>query len=339
MLSAEIGSVSTSVSTSSNSAALGQNSVLYVPITITNTQNSPTPASFQQMLTIDSAAYSNDINSAWSNVEFTTGPGATGTPLQAWIESGAGNTVSSTIVWVNLPSGIGANSNTVIYMNFMQSNVMSSSGPTGEAPQLSSTYGQYDNGASVFNFYDNFAGTSLNTNKWTQGAVTGTFSVNNGAELTGSDPSMWLYGKIAVSTSIFEVYMPSSVSGSWQIRSGWSLTQGDATNYDVLGAINGWSLESALDSLLISPGTQQYTSGGYIQTLIWSATGSEQAYENYANELSGTNTLYTRASTSYPSIWLVYSNPGTATDVVQWARTRAYPPNGVMPSASFGSVV
>ena len=176
VLSAEIGSVSASVSTSSNSAALGQNSVLYVPITITNTQNAPTPAPFQQMLTIDSAAYSNDINSAWSNVEFTTGPGATGNVLQAWVESGAGNTVSSTIVWVNLPSGIGANSNTVIYMNFMQSNVMSSSGPTGEAPQLSSTYGQYDNGANVFTHYG--GGGSAGWSQFTY--VGGTWSTANG---------------------------------------------------------------------------------------------------------------------------------------------------------------
>ena len=31
----------------------------------------------------------------------------------------------------------------------------------GEAPSLSGTYGQYDNGANVFTFYDNFAGASL----------------------------------------------------------------------------------------------------------------------------------------------------------------------------------
>ena len=38
---------------------------------------------------------------------------------------------------------------------------MSTSGPIGEAPSLSPSYGQYDNGALVFNTYANFGGPSL----------------------------------------------------------------------------------------------------------------------------------------------------------------------------------
>jgi len=63
---------------------------------------------------------------------------------------------------------------------------------TGMAPYLSSTYAQYDNGGNVFNFYDNFKGTTLNP-VWT---VPSGFSyqVNNGfiAEpSSGSAPSAY----------------------------------------------------------------------------------------------------------------------------------------------------
>ncbi|MGC8559030.1 MAG: hypothetical protein ACP5NC_08620, partial [Nitrososphaeria archaeon] len=44
-------------------------------------------------------------------------------------------------------------------------------------------YGQYDNGANVFNFYDNFAGTNLNTNNWITISTppSGVITINNGA--------------------------------------------------------------------------------------------------------------------------------------------------------------
>ena len=52
---------------------------------------------------------------------------------------------------------------------------------TGESPQLSGTYGQYDDGANVFPFYDNFAGNSL-SGKWSN---TGSdVAVNNGMTIT-----------------------------------------------------------------------------------------------------------------------------------------------------------
>ena len=41
--------------------------------------------------------------------------------------------------------------------------MLSANGYLGEAPELSSTYGEYDNGKSVFASYNNFAGTSGNS--------------------------------------------------------------------------------------------------------------------------------------------------------------------------------
>ncbi|MDE1864866.1 MAG: DUF2341 domain-containing protein [Candidatus Micrarchaeota archaeon] len=159
-------------------------------VTLTNS-GSATPANYQQVINVNSNSYSAYINSAWSNVEFTTGPGATGSVLQAWVQTNASNTATMTIVWVKIPGGVAAGTST-IYMDTMPSAVLSSSGPTGEASELSGTYGQYDNGGNVFALYDSFKGTSLNTSKWSssytcnQGSCGGPgdqIAVNNAGEL------------------------------------------------------------------------------------------------------------------------------------------------------------
>jgi len=121
----------------------------YVPITLTNSQSSATSSPFQQMITIDSANYAKYEAGGLQNVEFSTLPAGQGTVLNAWIESGASNTSTSTVYWVNLTNGIPASNSITIYMTFMPTNVMSSSGPTGEASQLSPTYGEYDDIANV----------------------------------------------------------------------------------------------------------------------------------------------------------------------------------------------
>ena len=56
-------------------------------------------------------------------------------------------------------------------------NLFSANGYLGEAPELSPTYAQYDNGIYVFNYYENFVGTSLPSG-WTVSGVT--YTVNNG---------------------------------------------------------------------------------------------------------------------------------------------------------------
>ena len=53
-------------------------------------------------------------------------------------------------------------SSNTIYMGFYAKGTshLSSSRPFGEAPQLSSTYGQYDDGANVFLYYNDGVSTS-----------------------------------------------------------------------------------------------------------------------------------------------------------------------------------
>ena len=163
-------------------------SVLYsVPITLSLSPSAPssTPTNFQQNLTIHSSNYQSYLNGGWSNAEFTTGPSATGTLLQAWIESNPSNTATTTPVWVNLGSDtISPGGSITIYMNFMSTNVMSASGPTGEAPQLSTPYAQNDNGARVFASYWNFAGVSSSPPSGWQASANTVVSMNNGISMT-----------------------------------------------------------------------------------------------------------------------------------------------------------
>ncbi|MCL5433828.1 MAG: hypothetical protein M1538_02520, partial [Candidatus Marsarchaeota archaeon] len=131
--------------------------VYYIPITIENSQPSPTPAPFQQMVNITESNYAQYItyNSNFANFEYFY---ANGTVIPAWIES---NNSGKLITWVNIKGGIPSSSSITIYLGFANktANLLSSSGTSGigEAPQLSSTYAEYDDGASVFNNYWNFA--------------------------------------------------------------------------------------------------------------------------------------------------------------------------------------
>jgi hypothetical protein len=102
---------------------------------------------------------------------------------------GTGINMLNSTIWLKFNGGLPLGT-TSIYMNFLpiQDNALNNEN-IGEAPTISSTYGQYDNGANVFNFYDNFAGTTLNLNLWNTTALGGRFSVDNG--LLVQSPSGW----------------------------------------------------------------------------------------------------------------------------------------------------
>ncbi|MGC8688264.1 MAG: hypothetical protein ACP5RQ_02595, partial [Candidatus Micrarchaeia archaeon] len=113
-------------------------------------------APFQQMINITESDFSGlQYNSNFADFEYTY---ANGTVIPAWIER---NDSGKLITWVKLKNGISTNSTTVIYLKIEPGvNLLSNSGTygIGEAPELSRIYGEYDDGASVFNYYTNFAG-------------------------------------------------------------------------------------------------------------------------------------------------------------------------------------
>jgi hypothetical protein len=313
----------------------------YVPILLINYQTSATPSGFQEMLTVPSNSYAAYINSGWTNVEFSSSAPLAygGTPLNAWVESNPSNTVANTLVWVNLGTNtIPANGGTLIlYMNFMPSNVMTSNTAyTGEAPQLNAAYGQYDNGNAVFTKYADFAGTSF-ASGWS--AVSGTsgtdYRVNNGLQLLTSTARV--QGPAVAQNVILENYnnlnaMPTD---------GWSFGVFSSTS-------------SAYGLLAYSPTQYYYYNGAW--TAVGSATltiPANYVWQVINNAGSITTNWYTAAYSAIATgsftsalsgapivIGERLDNADTAlamNDISYWIRTRAYPPGGVMPAASYGS--
>lgn len=332
-------------------------SIISIPITLSNNQNSATSSPFQQMLIIDSEAFSG-INSNWNNVEFTTGSGATGTPLQAWVESNASSSSTHTIVWVNLPYGISGYGSTTIYLNIMPNPIMSSSGPTGEAPQLSPTYAEYDNGASVFNFYDNFKGTSLSSS-WTH-TTNAAASVNNGLGITfsGLDAYFVTNSHYGVGTAF------DSDITYFEDNSSLAANSTNETDPDDMGYINiyqpqsrignsGWSasvIRAACNNLYptqISPSGEDNSCGsvfgafayGHVPIGIYTVNPitSSSSWQYVGYSTAGTRQPITGDAPNYPaSIGFAQMSYGPYTNRItaQWVRVRNAPPNGIMPIAT-----
>ncbi len=340
------GSSTTSTSTSTTTAP----TIHYVPITITNNQGSPTPSPFQQMITVPSSSYSSYINSQWSNVEFTTGPAATGSTLGAWVESNPSNS-GSTAVWVNLPGGIGANSNTVIYMDFMTSNVMSASGPTGEAPQLSASYAQYDDGASVFPvLYQNFMGTSTPSG-WQIAGGYGSPVIDNGIQstLTGNYIALLTTGSYGLNPNqILDYYVNlPSLSTSYGMAFGYITSAGNTGSgvhpYEGMGAgsviaTHDWNFISGTNSNFAYDANNLATGTWNVYSDYWPSSSTNIAFINYAQTYTFTNPpspIYN----AQIQVGIAGNNGGQYAPNMQWIRIRAYPPSGTMPSTSFGPLV
>jgi len=198
--------------------------IYQAPITIYNTQSSATPSPFQQMIQLDESNYKPYISytASTANFEFSY---ANNTIIPAWIESDDSGVLT---IWLKLHS-IPASSSITIYIDFasLTTNLLSSSGTTGigEAPQLSPTYGEYDDGASVFslysNFYDTLAGYSAEI---LDGSFTPTASTSpyNCVELMDNSGESGAY-----------ILSPNNISpGNYILQTYWSYS-GSADGFSV----------------------------------------------------------------------------------------------------------
>ncbi len=138
---------------------------------------------YEQPVAINSSEFATLINSNWSNgLAFYSG---NNTPIYAWIESGATNRSTSTLVWLRLDS-IPARSGVNVTFFFWPKSAfnLSEDGYLGENPTLSPTYAEWDNGWRVFDTYQNFSGTALPNGTAPLGSWAGT--VSNGLTVSAS---------------------------------------------------------------------------------------------------------------------------------------------------------
>lgn len=339
----------------------------YIPINFTNSQTTATPAPFQQSLTFNSLAYESYEAGNLSNIEFFY---ANGTIIRSWLESG--NFTNGTLVdvytqvsklnqsvktlyWLNLSKGIPASTTITVYMGFAthETNLFSNT-ITGEAPQLTSTYAQYDNGGKVFIDYWNFNGTALPPGWQASIPHGGAVTVDDGVTLQANTTSIGsiIYYEGLTSTNMIVDYYLSNNGGGF--ASGW--TSGNPAGTEAISGTSSYALYSGY----LGYSTFGQTGGIYLMqsgsetsvaspmainkpevfSFYW-VDGAEHFWGNYGSEISATSTTVATAVTDTlyaGGDWYYVTNSAYKNTSYQWIRTRAYPPNGMMPTASVGSV-
>ncbi len=314
----------------------------YQAITITNSQTTPTPAPFQQMinLSINNGGWygiTSMIAPNYQNVEFFS---SNGSVISSWLENYSS---SQFIYWIKLQNGIPASSSVTIYMvYFPKSDNVLNNVNNGEAPQIScgltptsscSNYAEYDDGANVFNNYWNFAGTSLPSGWVASGA--GSITVNNGVSLSYNGQGPFVEGPTEISSGIVLDALVSAPSNgeiniggfnSFVVDLGFT---GPPTAWAIgatsSGAVSSWSIGS--NTPVATANTQ------YVMTFYYDS-GAMVLLADYQTATSVDNSFSSPQYISFNG----YGSSGAGNGFIQWLRTRTYPPNGVMPSVSFGSV-
>jgi hypothetical protein len=330
------------------------NPVFVVPITLTNTAAGATVANFTQLITINGTTYStytgSYLNSNLQNVNFQDGAGNV---LSSWLETpSATNTTTSINYWINLGANkiAGSNGTFTVYMCIYATSVNCMNGTTtGAQPNYTGTYGQYDNGTTVFQWYENFASAPSD--------MTGV-AINSASAPSFSNGMNFSYGTAALgycyyttasmATSVVELYQ-SAVTGLLLTCIGMQLGVPTAQNSlsNTLTESYTHAIQSGgnrLDDLFKYHSNSQTTlasqtpsSGAHIITLTWNATGAENTLTDYANPLTSTDNALTKAVV-YVTVTGYDDGSGSNTATIQWARARVYPPSNTMPTVGIGSI-
>ncbi|MGH9918420.1 MAG: hypothetical protein ACRD6W_06070, partial [Nitrososphaerales archaeon] len=330
-----------------------------------------TPTTFQQMVTWSPASYTSYEATNLGNVRFCADDGCN-TPLHAWLEScssacsTAGSTSTSATAWVKLTSSIASGGTLTIYMVFEATAVNFDENYWGEAPNLTSTYAQYDNGATVFTAYFNgntattsfTVNTGLSISKVSNVSGPGSATIN-AIQISGTAPShephfafnqaMTNAGLITESsyaqvsgfadataiTGLVDSATASSIANGISVGAG---AQGDYfyQMYDSGGTVSAFdnTLGTAVTSETWLYGSTTYSGttaiswSAYIAPQLYSSTGGQTG--TWANNpLSGVaGSIYLGGIGGSAAVQTYYN----------WERARAYPPNGLMPAVSAGTL-
>ncbi len=333
----------------------------YVAIKLSNRQTVATPAPFQQEITINSSRYAPYERANLSNVEFF---GRGGGVIPSWLESGASNNSTNSIYWLNLSSGIPARSKLTVYMGFLANGTAMNGINVGEAPELTpGAYGSLDSGAAVFESYTGFASTSVPRPFVTGIAASGqsgSVSVSLGHGLTVDIncsvrcASAGMGFTVPKNQSyILDLYQAQENPGStgWYSNE-WTGTSsigshlggegywsGGATGspapgqpavmgyiFDINATYDAWYSCTYWYNSTFSTSTTQGGNGRAFQTINVCVNDKLKHHKGFSYDYP--EGIYMQAG-SYLSLNVTFD----------WARLRAYPPNGVMPTFTVASRV
>jgi hypothetical protein len=230
--------------------------------------------------------------------------------------------------------------------------------PCGSTPTSScSNYAEYDDGANVFNFYENFAGSALPLG-WQELTSSGdTYTWDNGVTFTNSGGYVSIGTTSAVSPAgILELGITSGSNArptielattDTQIEGGQPIYMYEDGYGQSYGMYSGdMQFEILTNSYSEAPNSKTVYIAPIIEGIAWTATGSQLLEivpnSNYNNmeTIPQTNTAVSLSTSLYVMLGQALSGtPGdTSGYTADWLRTRAYPPDGVIPSVTFGSI-
>ena len=375
------------------------NIIAYIPITLTNYQSTAVAANTPIAIGTDSSGNIIGINALTyqqyytcnlNNAEFFFG---NGTVANSWLEGNMLNEQTANalctsasspnalvdsaniLYWVRipnsnfLPANTGTATTNTIYLGWTgnvltSANNLLSNTITGEAPTISSGYGQYDNGANVFNLYFNGDTPLSDFNAGSNDQLTQVSGVT-----IGSDTSANVLYVAGYDTNRYNmVYNSPLTNGNYVIESSYALNgdlgdmQGAAGLSDTATSVSNGNAISVTPGYASSYFALYYASSGtqnkgidvqgtdaadvwafstinYISTATsWSAFTAPQLYSKtggYGG--TATNPLKNAANVYLASIAAGLStNP---TDIyINWQRARIYPPNGIMPETTLGAI-
>jgi hypothetical protein len=314
----------------------------YARIQFLNNQSVGTGPNFQQMFSFDPSSYllgeSNDLG----NIRFYIG----GKELRSWCESGCSRNAVGAIFWIDIPSGISANGVAVVTLNALPAGSEYDGIYAGEAPQLSNVYAQYDNGAQVFNFYDNFVGNVLKPiwipmdglhpvvsnglDARESGEITANVIPQNGIVLDSYETltSQYDQGEF-IGTNFTKDYSADYSNAVYavmvNVHDGVSLPFSSGLDHEFKGSFGSTGNQENLVNQ-VSPPT-----GTYVVTEELS-NGRQSFMYSYGHFNSSSNSSI--KAFEFNQIGLRVGTWAEDTGYFQWVRTRAYPPNGEMPSSN-----
>ena len=325
----------------------------FVPLTIKNNQSIATPDPFQQEVVVDSADYQQYEASNLQNVEFFY---PNGTTVDSWLESGNSNTATNTVYWLKL-SGIPASSSITIYMGFASKSVnLFNNTNDGEAPQLSPTYGEYNNIANVMNpgllyqFYQVSGGGIQSQNEVYQAQLTPGTSFSYGSlTATASDSSTFLT-PLSGSSQDVDGNTENNVLINYQYgySGGIAFPNPPITNeqYVIMKAIGFAEVNSPTTFYVLTDdgyGVGYSTTGGSL--IPW--LGGTSNPNNIVNSWESQGATQYSGSISTDGVYRIeldYTNQGGPGYDGFWSSnpinyySPSNPPNGVMPSVTFGPI-
>ncbi len=311
----------------------GKPSVLtsYEPVTITNSQSTATPNPFQQMVVFNSTdpGFSSIATGNFGqNVEFFY---YNGTVVPSWLEK---YTADNATWWLKI-AAISAGSSETVYVGFAPTTTnLFNTLNDGEAPELSSTYAEYDDGANVFYSY---AGTNtLLAQPYTSLQSDGVFFDLN--SLDGKVDTIKLNSLASANIStLFDTQPISPQSDYWHFliygsNGGNYFYSGQRTVGNGNNFFNGYGSASlTIDGSFGNPSNYfskitafQYSFGNGVSVLSIN-NGQEKGEATYNTSLFG-------------------DGPTSINLILFWNITISYvsvtipPPNGIMPYVTFGSL-